>query len=97
VIEAGEEVADVRVEHPVHPLALDAHGQRVMRAAPRPEPVREPPEVRLVVGVEHPDDGPLDDLVLQRGDGDFILPLLQPRVGMFWVGAGQVVLADPLA
>jgi hypothetical protein len=68
-----------------------------MRAAPRPEPVRESPEVHLVDGIQHPDDGPLDDLVLQRGDGDFILLLLQPCVGMFWVGAGQVVLADLLA
>jgi hypothetical protein len=68
-----------------------------MRAAPRPEPVGEPPEVRLVDGVEYFDDGPLEDLVLQRGDGDFILPLLQTCVGMFRVGAGQVVLADLLA
>ena len=40
----------------------------------RPEPVGEAQEVRLPDGVEHPDDGPLDDLVLQRGDGRFILP-----------------------
>ena len=63
--------------------------QRLMRPAPRPEPVGETPEVRLIDGVEHLDDGPLDDLVLQRGDGDFILPLLQPSVGMFWTGAGS--------
>ena len=67
-----------------------------MRAAPRPEPVGEAQEVRLVDGVEHLDDGPLDDLVLQRGDGEFILPLLQPCVGMFRVGGGQAVLADLL-
>jgi hypothetical protein len=39
-----------------------------MRAAPRSEPVREPDEVLLIYGVEHLDDSPLDDLVLQRGD-----------------------------
>ena len=71
-----------------------------MRTAPRPEPVGETREVRLVNGVEYPGDGPLDDLVLQRGDGEFILPLLQPCVGMFRVGVvggGQAVLADLLA
>jgi hypothetical protein len=67
-----------------------------MRPAPWPEPVGETPEVRLVDGVEHPDDGPLDDLVFQRGDGEFILPLLQSCVGMFRVGVvggGQALLA----
>ena len=76
-IKLAEEVADVRVQHPVHLLGHDPGRQRIqrpMRAAPRPEPVRETPEVHLVDGVEHPDDGPLDDLVLQRGDGRFILP-----------------------
>ena len=38
-----------------------------MLAAPRPEPVREAEEVRLVDGVEHLDSGALDDFVLQRG------------------------------
>jgi hypothetical protein len=33
-------------------------------------------EVHLVHGVKHFDDGPLNDLVFQRGDGGFILPLL---------------------
>ncbi len=40
--------------------------QRLMRVAPWPEPVGEAQEVRLVDGVEYLDDGPLDDLVLQR-------------------------------
>jgi hypothetical protein len=42
--------------------------------APRPEPVRKAPEVRLIDGVKHLNDGPLDDLVLQRGDGRGIMP-----------------------
>ena len=37
-----------------------------MRAAPRPEPVGEAEKVLLVDGVQHLDDGALDDLVLQR-------------------------------
>ena len=71
LIKLVEKVADIRVEHPVHLLPLDPHRQRiqrVMRASPRPEPVGEAQEVRLVDGVEHLDDGPLDDLVFQRGD-----------------------------
>jgi hypothetical protein len=39
-----------------------------VRAAPRSKPVGEADEVRLVDAVEHLDDGPLEDLVLQRGD-----------------------------
>ena len=72
-INAGEKVADVRVQHPVHLLPLDPDRQRVQRvmlAAARPEPVGEPPEVRLVDGVQYLDDGPLEDLVLQRGDAE---------------------------
>src|SRR5690348_16430961 len=41
-----EEAMDVGIEHPVHPLPLDAHRQRVqrlMRAATRTEPVRKAP------------------------------------------------------
>ena len=82
VIELVEEVADVRVEHPVHLLPLDPDRervQRIMRAAPRPEPVGEAQEVRLVDGVEHLDDRPLDDLVLQRGDAERPLPPVRLR------------------
>jgi hypothetical protein len=71
LIELGEEVADVRVEHPVHPLAFERDRervQRIMRTPPRPEPIRETEEVLLVDCVQHLDHRPLDDLVLQRGD-----------------------------
>src|SRR5689334_21583048 len=71
MINMAEKVADVRIEHPVHPLPLDPDRegvQRIMRAAPRPEPIREAPEAHLVDGVEHLDDRPLNDLVLQRRD-----------------------------
>src|SRR6185312_2654165 len=86
MIKAGEKVADVRIEHPVHLLPPDPNReriQRLMRVAPGPKTVGKAPEIRLVNGVEHLDDGPLKDLVLHRGDGDFILPLLQSRVGIF--------------
>jgi hypothetical protein len=46
-----EEATDVGIEHPVHPLPLNAHGQRVkrlMRAATGPEPVREAFGVDLI-------------------------------------------------
>jgi len=48
MVEAGEVVAEVRVEHPVHALSIDPERERVkriMRLAPRPEPVRETEEV----------------------------------------------------
>ena len=48
--------------------------QRIVLAAPRPESVREAEKVLLVDGVEHLDDGPLDDLVLQRGNAERPLP-----------------------
>ena len=81
VIKAGEEVADVRVEHPAHLLPLDPDRQRVqrvMRSAPRSEPVGEAQEVLLVDGVEHLDHRPLEDLVLQGGDAK----RPQPPVGL---------------
>src|SRR5713226_9974814 len=43
-----EEATDVGIEHPVHPLPLNAHRQRVqrlMRAASGPEPIRKALEV----------------------------------------------------
>ncbi len=84
MVEAGEVVAEVRVEHPVHLLAHDPGSeriQRVMRAATRPEPVGEAQEVRLIDGVQHLDQRPLKDLVLQRGDTE----RPQPPIGLWYV------------
>ena len=50
-----------------------------MRAAPRPESVREAEEVRLVDSVQYLDDGALDDLVLQRGNPERPQPPVRPR------------------
>ena len=70
MVKAGEVVPEIQVEHPAHlPLDTDRERvQRVMRAAPGPEPVGEPEEVRLIYGVQHLDHRPLQDLVLQRSD-----------------------------
>jgi hypothetical protein len=46
----------------------------------RPEPVGEAPEVHLVDGAQHLDDGPLDDLVLQRGNAERPLPPVRLRM-----------------
>src|SRR3954471_19581607 len=66
-----EERPDVGVENEVHPPAADPDNQRIQRimlAAPWPEPVREPEEILLVDRVQHRRRGSLDDLVFQRRD-----------------------------
>ena len=81
LVEAGEEVADVRVEHVAHLLARDPSReriQRIMLAAPRPKPVRKTEKVLLVDGIQHLDHRPLKDLVLQRRDPE----RPQPPVGL---------------
>src|SRR5260370_4962134 len=82
MIKLGEEVADISVEYPVHlPLGDPDREriQRVMRATPGPESVRETPEVLLVHGVQHLHHRTLEDLVLQRGDADRPLPPVRLR------------------
>src|SRR5581483_5456134 len=71
VVEGVEKPTDVGIEHPVHSLRQEPNRERiqsVMRAAPRPESVREAEEVDLVDRAEHL--GTLDDLVLQRGNAE---------------------------
>src|SRR5665811_2408465 len=67
VVDGVVEPTDVSIEYPVHLPLLDPDRQRiqcVVRAAPGPETIRETEEVHLVDGVQHLDDGPLEDLVL---------------------------------
>jgi hypothetical protein len=67
-----EERSDVGVQYPVHLGAGDPNREcveRIVRPAPGPEAIREPEEVLLVDRVEHRRRSPLDDLVLQRRDG----------------------------
>src|SRR6516164_8008251 len=51
--------------------------QLVVRAAPRPESVREPEEVFLVDRVQQRDHRPLDDLVLKGRDRERALPAIR--------------------
>src|SRR5712691_10639186 len=77
VAQVIEEATDVGIEHPVHPLPLDAHRQRVqrlMRAATGTEPVRKALEVDLIDLVEDRHHGLLNDLVIQRRDAQRTLP-----------------------
>jgi hypothetical protein len=77
-----EEATDVRIEHPVHPLPLDAHCQRVqrlMRAATGTEPIRKALEVDLINLVEDRHNGLLDDFVLQCRDAQRTLPSVSLR------------------
>ena len=58
-----QETTDVGIKHPVHPLPLNAHRQRVqrlMRAATGTEPVRKAFEVDLVDLVEDRSRGSVD-------------------------------------
>src|SRR6267154_373830 len=75
-----EERPDVGVQYPVHLPAGDPDNERIhriMRAAPGPEPVREPEEVFLVDRIQHGCHRPLDDLVLQGGDCQRALPTIR--------------------
>jgi hypothetical protein len=82
VVDGVVEPTVVRIEHPIHLPPQDPDReriQRLMRAAPRPKPVGETPEVRLVDGVEHLDDGSLKELVLQCGNTQRSLPPVRLR------------------
>ncbi len=77
-----EEPRNIGVQYPVHLRAFDSDRQRIQRvvlAAPRPEPIREPEEVLLVDRVQHLDERPLDDLILQRRNAERALPAIRLR------------------
>ena len=57
--------------------------QRIMLGPPRPEPVGEAPEIRLVHRVQHLADSALENLVLQRRDAE----RPQPPVRLRYVNA----------
>jgi hypothetical protein len=52
-----------------------------MRVTPWPKPVGKAPEVRLINGVQHLDNGALQYLVLQRGNAQRPQPPIRLRVG----------------
>src|ERR1700741_5652482 len=65
---------DVSIEHPVHFSRSDSYRQRVprlMRAAPRPESVRESQEVLFEDRVQYLDGGALDHFVFQCGNAEW--------------------------
>jgi len=75
-----EERLDVGVQYPAHLLAVDPDTeriQRIVRAASRPEPVRDSEEVFLVDRVQQRDHRPLDDLVLQGRNRERALPAVR--------------------
>jgi len=92
-----EEVPDVEDLKPSSPLPINADDQRVqciMRAALRPETVREADKLLLVDGVEHRHYCSLDDLVLQSGDTQRPLPPI--RLGYVLAPAGLRPVRAPM-
>src|ERR1700716_1301489 len=75
-----EERSDVSVQDEAHLLAVDPDAeriQRIVRATPRPEPIRDAEELFLVDRVQQRDNSPLDDLVLQGSDRERALPAIR--------------------
>ena len=94
MVQRVEEATDVGVEHPVHLPRQEADReriQRLMRATPWSEPIREPEKLHLVRCVEHLDDGTLNQLVFQRGHAQRAeLPLRLRDVGAaYWAGSAR--------
>src|SRR5216683_2451338 len=72
-----EKAFDVQIKHPVHFSRQQSRVQRVQRlmlAAPWPEPVRESKKVGFVDSVQHLDRRTLDDFVFQRRYSERSLP-----------------------
>src|SRR5258707_7722956 len=72
-----EKAFDVQIEHPVHLSRQQSRVERIQRlmlAAPWPEPVRKPEKVCFVDSVQHLDRRALDDFVFQRRDSERSLP-----------------------
>ena len=72
-----KEPTNVRIQHPVHSLPMEAYTQRVqrlVRAATRPESVRKAQEVHLVNLIENGHHSLLNNFVLQRRDAQRALP-----------------------
>ena len=92
-----EERSDIGVQNEAHLLAVHPDTeriQRVMRAAPRPESVREPEEVFLVDRVQQRDHRPLDNLVLKGCDRERTLPAI--RLGNVDPPGRQCPIRSPL-
>src|ERR1039458_5778728 len=78
-----EKAFDVQIKHPVHFPRQQSRIesiQRLMLAAPWPEPIRKTEKVRFVDSVQHLDRRALDDFVFQRRDSERSLPEFQERL-----------------
>ena len=87
VADLVECACQISIKNP-HPLGFPAQGAeqrlyRVVTAATRPEPVRTGLEPGLPLGLQRITYPCLMTPIRDNRDGRFILPLLQPRVGMF--------------
>src|SRR4030081_251784 len=92
-----EERSDVGVQDEAHLVAVHPDTeriQRVMRATPWPESIREPEEVFLVDRVQQCDYRPLDNLVLEGCDRERTLPAI--RLGNVDSPGRQCPIPPPL-
>jgi hypothetical protein len=85
MVDLAEEVGDIELDHELialdEPAAQPLFGHR--RRPLRPKPIRTRHKVRLENRFQHDLGRLLGHPVPHRGDGCFILLLLQSRVGMF--------------
>jgi hypothetical protein len=85
MINRVEKRFDIKVNDPAEfPTALPAYRQRVMRTATRTITIGVRIEDRLDRLLQLRSGHRLRDPIRDRGDGGFILPLLQLIVGLVW-------------
>ena len=91
MVDLIKERRDIRIQYPVHLLALQRDRQRIQRimlAASRPKPVRESQKVLFIDRIQNGNDCLLYDLLLQRGNAQRALPA---------IGFGNVTRRDGVA
>jgi hypothetical protein len=82
VVDSIEKRLNVKIQHPVHPLACDSDVERVQRivlASPWSEAIRKAQKVLFPNLVENRPYRVLDDFVLQRRDSQWSLPSIAFR------------------
>ena len=83
VVNAPEEVTDIRIDDPVHPLRNDRRmngAQGAVCAPPWAEAIRAVAEIGLINGIENLSHRALDNLVLERRDAKGSLPSVSLRM-----------------
>jgi hypothetical protein len=79
MVDRVKEAFDISIQYPVHTFAGDRHTQRIKRvvlAATRPKAITETHKILLINRLQDPNDGLLDDLVLQRSDPQQSFPTI---------------------